>query len=522
MNRAEEWRRRQFEWFNEIFEQSAKEPEVVEELTDALIATMAREVYLDYRAEVDDDLSDFLAATSEEQAANEIPEEDRKTVLRDLLASFDPIASAKLYAGIQLKSKALTISPDNPSYARLVQRIREAFIQVHVDFVNNYSNTPGQDDNPFFVDTGTKEPIPPAGKNSSKPASSYKLSDQATQLKIEVSNSRGSKGIAKIENTMTLMQDWFGKDYDIRRIGRVDVVAFRDALLNVPTNMAKRYPRKKMTEGIKLRRPEHPTLSISSVNTHLRNVVQLFNNAQRYDDDFRPPNLTKLKIPDPVDDQDKRFPFSTDRLRILFGSIADKGSNLNEDHLFWCSVIALYHGLRANEIGELAPEDITTAHGTLCINVRLPKAIVDGTRKGRTKTIPRLLPMHPVLVNIGLPKFANGLIDQPHLFPNLREDKDGYRSDDMTDWASKRISSLGWSGEKLSFHSFRHNFLDAMDEAEISEKWKAHLGGWKLPGVMNKTYGSKEMKENLIPAIAKVTYGKLDGFLKQAVAQASF
>ena len=72
IDRAEEWRREQFDWFNEILEQSAKEPEVVEELSDAMIAMMAREVYADYRAQIDHDLSDFLAASTEEHAANEI------------------------------------------------------------------------------------------------------------------------------------------------------------------------------------------------------------------------------------------------------------------------------------------------------------------------------------------------------------------------------------------------------------------------------------------------------------------
>ena len=125
-----------------------------------------------------------------------------------------------------------------------------------------------------------------------------------------------------------------------------------------------------------------------------------------------------------------------------------------------------------------------------------------------------------MLVSLELPEFARSLSGQKHLFPHFREDKDGYRSDDMTDWASKLVASLGWSGEKLSFHSFRHNFLHAADEAEISEKWKAYLGGWKLPGVMNKNYGSKEMKENIIPSVSKITYGELDSFLLQCITGA--
>ncbi|WP_370634967.1 DUF6538 domain-containing protein [Cognatishimia sp. MH4019] len=511
--RADDWRRDQYRWFNELYDARASQPSVIEELPESMIATMAREVYRDYRTEIDADFADLIDAPLEEQLANEIAEEDRSATLQELLRDFDPISSAKQYADSQLRTHQLALSPDNPSYAKLVRRIREAFIQVYVDIVNTYANTPGRDDNSFFIDATTKEPIDAANSTSSKPAISYDLSEQANLLLAEVSNSRGAKGVAKTRNTMDLMQQWFGKNYDIRNIGRAEVTEFRDALLNVPTNMSKRYPGKTMMEAIDQRKPEHETLSISSVNTHIRNVVQLFNTATMYDGNFRQPNLTRISLKDPVDELDKRYPFSVDQLSIFLSKAVAHASEGSVSPFYWCSIIGLYHGLRANEIAALSPRDFITKHGYPCIDLKLPKEIISGSRKGSSKTIPRTIPIHPILRQGGLLDFVQRSKGQDYLFPDFRETKDGYRSDDISDWATRLITSLGWKGQKLSFHSFRHTFLDALDDAETSEKWKAHLGGWKMKGVMNKNYGSREMKEKIIPAISLITYGDVDQFV---------
>lgn len=519
--RADDWRRDQYRWFNELYDARANQPSVVEELSDAMIATMAREVYRDYRTEIDTDFADLIEAPLEEQLANEIAEEDRSATLQELLRDFDPISSAKQYANTQLRTHQLALSPDNPSYAKLVRRIREAFIQVYVDIVNTYANTPGRDDNSFFIDATTKEPIEPPNRTSNKLPTSYGLNDQANLLIAEVSNSRGAKGVAKIRNTMDLMQQWFGKNYYIRNIGRAEVTEFREALLNLPTNMAKRYPGRTMIEAIDQRRPEHETLSISSVNTHVRNVVQLFNTATMYDGNFRPPNLTRISLKDPVDELDKRYPFPVDRLMKFLAKAATLECDESLSPFYWCSIIALYHGLRANEIAALSPKDIVTRFGYPCIDLKLPKQIISGSRKGTSKTIPRTIPIHPILLRGGLLDYVQRAGGQDYLFPDFRETSDGYRSDDISDWATRLITSLGWKGQKLSFHSFRHTFLDALDDAETSEKWKAHLGGWRMKGVMNKNYGSKEMKERIIPAISPITYDDVDQFVTDVAARSA-
>lgn len=181
--------------------------------------------------------------------------------------------------------------------------------------------------------------------------------------------------------------------------------------------------------------------------------------------------------------------------------------------MFWICALGLYHGFRANEVASLQTSDIIQEFDTTCIDLKLPKELLEGVRRGKSKTVPRKLPLHPTLIELGFLEFV---ARQPtgRIFHQLPKSKDGYYSRKISDWGTASIEALGWKGQKLSFHSFRHTFLDALDEAGLPEKWKAHLGGWRLKGVMNKTYGSREMKESIIPAIRKVQYKDLAMTLK--------
>ena len=213
----------------------------------------------------------------------------------------------------------------------------------------------------------------------------------------------------------------------------------------------------------------------------------------RNDSTFIVPNLEKLDLVDPVDAIDKRYPFTSGKLVKVFTQATTYQPDTHPGPMFWICAIGLYHGFRANEIATLKTTDIIEDFGTICIDLKIPDEVVKGERRGKSKTIPRRLPMHPVLIDLGFPEYVasrpEGLI-----FSDLPKSKDGYRSRKISDWATETVNSLGWKGQKLSYHSFRHTFLDALDDAGLPEKWKAYLGGWKLSGAMNKNYGSKEMK----------------------------
>lgn len=466
---------------------------------------MARTVYLDYRKEVDADMSEYLNLPSQEQGLHTIPETERTSRLHELLSDFDLADAAQKYAGIALQQSGLAIPPDSADYAKLLKRIREGFTQVYVDIVNLYANTPARDDNPYFIDPVSQEPKPPARTSNTESPVGFALSNLVPVVMEEVRVSRGKKGIAKFQRTLDLMCEFLGPLTDVRTIERSSILAFRTALTQLPTNATKRYPNLGMKDAIGARIPEHDTLAISTINGHMRDVKQFFSTCSMNIPNLQTPNLDRLSLHDPVDAMDKRYPFTSDQIISILKFAKTSSLGTDDDALFWICMIGLFHGLRANEIATLETTHIIQVHGTTCIDLKLPKALVNGERNGSSKTIPRKIPLHPALIQIGFPDYVASL-PTGMIFYELTPADDGYLSRKITGWCTDAIKSLGLAGRKLSFHSFRHTFLDELDAVGLPEKWKAYLGGWKSDGVMNKNYGSNEVKAYIIPAIGKLKY----------------
>ncbi len=119
------------------------------------------------------------------------------------------------------------------------------------------------------------------------------------------------------------------------------------------------------------------------------------------------PSSKNLTLRDPVSEKEKRLPFTLDQLRQIFTSPLMRAEAGNQSMFFWCHVIDLYHGLRLNEIAGMDADCIADVEGIPCIEIRVPDTVLDRETHGGTKTIPRTLPMHWVLIELGLPKFAS-------------------------------------------------------------------------------------------------------------------
>src|SRR3546814_9775514 len=70
---------------------------------------------------------------------------------------------------------------------------------------------------------------------------------------------------------------------------------------------------------------------------------------------------------------------------------------------------------------------------------------------------------------------------ESRLFPELKLGANGYYSDPFSKWFNDKGRFLGKIGAKrpgTSFHSFWHNYRDALREADISLERVRALGGW--------------------------------------------
>ena len=128
------------------------------------------------------------------------------------------------------------------------------------------------------------------------------------------------------------------------------------------------------------------------------------------------------------------------------------------------------------------------------------------------KTTPRFVPLHPDLQRMGFVQHVEEMRRQGHerVFPDLKRGSDGYYSSNLSRWFNEHLlPSVGAKTSKTSFHSFRHNYEDALKDAEVYGEWIDRLQGHKVPGMRGR-YGSAGSAKRLYEQVCKVRYEGLD------------
>jgi integrase len=193
----------------------------------------------------------------------------------------------------------------------------------------------------------------------------------------------------------------------------------------------------------------------------------------------------------------KKRGFNEKELTKLFTAL-EPGTNL------WAlSVLAAFTGCRGREIAELKLEHVSTD--------RL--LIGQGDYRGKNENSQREVPLHPII--------------KP-LVQHLREtSKDGYLIQGLKAWegdryklSGKRFGSLRDNlelGREVDFHSWRRTFTTRCEVAELMEHTIDTLTGHARQGMSMGTYSDGPEFKQLKAAIKKVSYGTLDGTIKDQI-----
>jgi len=164
------------------------------------------------------------------------------------------------------------------------------------------------------------------------------------------------------------------------------------------------------------------------------------------------------------------------------------------DWRYWIPLIAIFTGARQDEISQIELADIQMKEGVDCIYITN-----EGGRTGkslRTKMSKRRVPIHSMLLKIGLLNFVNisreaGAVS---LFPELRRDSKGHFNEIsklyQKYFAKIKIKTL--DPIPTNFHSFRHNFSDELRRENAQDEAFKSLLGHAGKGVTTG-YGIKEV-----------------------------
>ena len=327
------------------------------------------------------------------------------------------------------------------------------------------------------------------------------------------------------------LKELFGADTPVSSIHRRNCERIRDILVRLPKNATLRFRGLTLEQTADLAdRESLERIKPATVNAYLGNLSSLFKWGIRNWRVERNP-AEGLLVNNPVADIDQRSPFSLDQLKAIFNAplyvgcvdddsgYAKPGPNVIRRGRFWVPLLSLWTGMRLGECCQLHTEDIAEVEGVPCIFIS-PSAEGrdDDADRKRVKTAAgrRFVPVHPELEKIGFLSFVAEARrkGEKRLFPELEADKQGYLSGNFGKWFNDKrrfLGKVGIAGSGVSFHSFRHNYRDALRQIDISLQKVRALGGWRRDSDGEEArYGKGLTAAVLYEDIKKVSYGGLD------------
>lgn len=290
---------------------------------------------------------------------------------------------------------------------------------------------------------------------------------------------------------LSFLVRYFGAEADLSAITSDQFAEWTRLLLRLPPNASKRFPDDTLKDIVAAgERAGLAPMSRSNVrviqqtaSTFIESLVK----RERLDRNrLRSQIIEKSKFNEP-----SRRPFAVAELNTLFQQplysgckddergFATPGTNHPRRGRFWLPLIGLFTGMRMAEIAQLWTDDIVQEDGVWLIWVRFDA--------GRGKTLKnqgseRKVPIHKELIDIGFVDWVKHRrsAEPCRLFPDIPKAKS---KDDYSSVFSKRFAKFlekaGLSGSDLTFHSLRHNFRDAIREADLSDGIAKALGGWE-------------------------------------------
>ncbi|MER9485076.1 site-specific integrase [Mesorhizobium sp. M0563] len=200
------------------------------------------------------------------------------------------------------------------------------------------------------------------------------------------------------------------------------------------------------------------------------------------------------------------------------------GPNLPMRHRYWAPILALWTGMRMNEILQLEKADIRRSIDNIPFIQVTDQEHGDYSGTGfekrlKTGNAVRNIPLHHQLIAMGFLRWVDGSAHD-RLFPEALARK----GEKPSDVYSKRFASNAkfagvWKSRRRVFHSFRNNFNDALRNASVDRELRDAINGWSAQASMDSRYGQGQTIKRLHDAVERVQYEGLD--LDHLVANAA-
>jgi integrase len=277
--------------------------------------------------------------------------------------------------------------------------------------------------------------------------------------------------------TYALFSDFAG-DRPFGHYVRSDAARFKALLEDLPANYSKAPEFRGLTAQQiveQTRDRDFARLSSRTIQRHFTALSTLWDSA--IDLDTATINIfNDWKFPAAKRAKDQRQMWTVDALKQLFETPiwtgcqsehrrSKPGTYIIRDEKFWLPLIAVFSGMRQEEICQLRLDDVRQAEGIWIFDLREG----DG-RQLKNGNAVRKVPVHKDLIGLGLLRYADQLRAQSGkmLFPNLQpggaDDRLGHN---YSKWFTRYRRDTGLYAQGLDFHSFRHSATTFMLQADV-------------------------------------------------------
>jgi integrase len=419
----------------------------------------------------------------------------------------------------------IEIDTESPEFAQLAREIIRKKIKVaEIEgerIQGNYDND--YDAAPVVTVAATEAPV--------VPSVSLMLS-VAVKRYIEEAKTLESAGDATIYEAITKCNQFVKvvQDKPIGELNRADVMRFLDVLKRLPPNASKspKYRDKTLEELLAMKPAK--TLSGTTINNYMSRIKGFLEWCVRMG------HLTR----NPADGATygKKSMLRPDELRNIYSkadlqkmtdsycTLAEKSPEqlLGRPERLWLPLVALFSGMRVNEIAQLHTGDIAQEHesGIWYFNIELSAEGEEGAKRVKTAAARRMIPVHPTLISLGFIDYVKKVHVEgsPRYWMNLKQTGRGYHKSfanwflgNGTDGKAGFLRKHVTTNPKINFHSFRHTFTDALKQNGVVHHTASELTGHAQGDITYGRYGksgSLQLKLDVIKVIDyEVDFGGL-------------
>ena len=307
------------------------------------------------------------------------------------------------------------------------------------------------------------------------------------------------KTLQAVQKALRHAMDVIGSSRPLKLIATTDIAQFRDVLAAIPPNFSKLKQFNGMTlQEIAAQNSTGPKLSAKSQKKDLDFLHAFLGWAT--DEGFldkRPGSAIKISAKKKGAPGKDRLPYDAEQLNTIFTSPIFSGCSsaarrstpgelLIRDGKYWVPIIGIYSGLRLGEIVQLLTVDVKEEESIHFFDVTKTE---DDDKHIKTQSSYRRVPVHSRLIELGLLDHLAKAKKIGRLFPDIAQGKDGYYSHNFSKFWGRYVDAIKARKPKTAFHSFRHNFKDALTQAGVPEIVSKALMGHSDKSV-HDSYGS--------------------------------